>query len=163
MTFNSMNIEEFHDVWVFAEQRGGELMPAVFELISEGRRLADEMSCRLCAVLPGADVRHLTEKLGGYGADRVLVYEHELLKDYRTETYTEIIAQAVEAFKPEILLFGATNIGRDLAPRCAARLHTGLCADCTHLDVDTEGYKAFLRRESSMDVDNTNFVKSFLT
>ena len=157
MTFNSMNIEEFHDVWVFAEQRGGELMPAVFELISEGRRLADEMSCRLCAVLPGADVRHLTEKLGGYGADRVLVYEHELLKDYRTETYTEIIAQAVEAFKPEILLFGATNIGRDLAPRCAARLHTGLCADCTHLDVDTEGYKAFLRRESSMDVDNTNF------
>ena len=157
MTFNSMNIDEFHDVWVFAEQRNGELMPAVFELISEGRRLADEKGCRLCALLPGYDVKHLCTQLGGYGADRVLVYEHELLKDYRTETYTAVIAQAVEEFKPEVLLFGATNIGRDLAPRCAARLHTGLCADCTHLDVDTDGYKEFLRKESSLDVDKTNF------
>ena len=157
MTFNSMNLDEFHDVWVFAEQRQGELMPAVLELISEGRKLADELHCELHAVLPGHDVDSLAVTLGGYGADKVLIYDHELLKNYRTETYTEVIAQAVETFKPEILLFVASNIGRDLAPRCAARLHTGLCADCTHLDVDLGGYIDFLRKESSVDVDNTSF------
>ena len=152
-----MNIDEFRDVWVFAEQRQGELTPAVLELISEGRKLADELHCQLKAVLPGEHVEHLVQKLGGYGADEVLVYEHPLLRDYRTETYTEVIAQAVETFKPEILLFAASNIGRDLAPRCAARLHTGLCADCTHLDVDLNNYIEFLRKESSLDTENTSF------
>ncbi len=152
-----MNTEEFRDVWVFAEQRDGVLLPAVTELISEGRKLADELGCGLYAVLPGEKVTHLCRELGGYGADGVLVYEHPLLKDYRTETYTHVIAAAVEQYRPEILLFVASNIGRDLAPRCAARLHTGLCADCTHLDVDPDGYRAFLRKESSLDVENTNF------
>ena len=85
------------------------------------------------------------------------VYNSPLLKDYTTDAYTKVITEAVEELKPEILLFGASNIGRDLDPRCAARLHTGLCADCTHLDMDLNGYVNFLRTGFSLDVDNMNF------
>ena len=85
------------------------------------------------------------------------VYNSPLLKDYTTDAYTKVITEAVEELKPEILLFGASNIGLDLDPRCAARLHTGLCADCTHLDMDLNGYVNFLRTGFSLDVDNMNF------
>ena len=77
-------------------------------------------------------------------------YTHLLLKDFTTDAYTKVIVEAVEELKPEVLLFGASNIGRDLAPRCAARLHTGLCADCTHLDIDMPNYKGFLREASTL-------------
>ena len=142
--FKNTVLEDFKNVWVFCEQRQGVLMPTDFELISEGRKLADELGVKLCGLLLGDKVEHLAKDLAGYGADEIIVCEHELLKDYTTDAYTAVICQVVEELKPEIMLFGATNIGRDLGPRCAARLHTGLCADCTHLDVDLNGYIEFL-------------------
>ncbi len=157
MAFNSADIAAFKNVWVFCEQRQGEMMPTTFELISEGRKLADELGVQLCGILLGDNVDGIAKELGGYGADKVYVYNSPLLKDYTTDAYTKVIVDAVEEIKPEVLLFGASNIGRDLAPRCAGRLHTGLCADCTHLDIDLEGYKNFLRTGSAMDVDNMNF------
>ena len=155
--FNSADIGAFKDVWVFCEQRQGRMMPTTFELVSEGRKLADELGVKLCGILLGDGVDGIAPELGGYGADKVYVYNSPLLKDYTTDAYTKVVVDAVRDLKPEILLFGASNIGRDLAPRCAARLHTGLCADCTHLDVDLNGYIEFLRTGSSLDVDNTSF------
>ena len=154
---NLIKIEDAKGVWVFCEQREGKLMPTVLELLSEGRKLADELQCELCGVLLGEDVAHLTEEIGGYGADRVLLCETPLLKNYTTDAYTKVIADLVLEQKPEIFLIGATNIGRDLGPRLAARLHTGLTADCTHLDVDVAKYKEFLRTSSTIDVDHTVF------
>ncbi len=156
--YDSMKIDEFKNVWVFCEQRQGKMMPTTFELISEGRRLADELGVKLCGLLLGDDVDGIASDLGGYGADMVYVYNSKLLKDYTTDAYAKVICDAVQEFKPEVLIFGASNIGRDIAPRCAARLHTGLCADCTHLDIDLDGYINFLRTASSLDVDNTDFT-----
>ena len=150
MAFNSADTAAFKNVWVFCEQRQGKMMPTTFELISEGRKLADELGVELCGILLGDNVDGIAKELGGYGADKVYVYNSPLLKDYTTDGYTKVITDAVEEIKPEILLFGASNIGRDLAPRCAARLHTGLCADCTHLDIDMPIYKNFLREASTL-------------
>ena len=157
MAYNSAEIADFRNVWVFCEQRQGKMMPTTFELISEGRKLADELGVELCGILLGDDVDGIAAELGGYGADRVYIYNSPLLKYYTTDAYTKIITDAVQEFKPEIMIYGASNLGRDLAPRCAARLHTGLCADCTHLDVDLGGYVEFLRTGSNLDVDNTKF------
>ena len=156
-TFVNTDPTAFKGVWVFCEQREGKLMPTDFELISEGRKLADDLGVELCGLLLGDKVEGLAKELGGYGADRIIVCEHPLLKDYTTEAYTKVICDVVMEKKPEIMLIGATNIGRDLGPRCAATLHTGLTADCTHLDVDVEKYKAFLKTTSTMDVDNMKF------
>ena len=150
MAFNNTDLAAFKDVWVFCEQRQGALMPTDFELISEGRRLANELGVNLCGLLLGDYVAGLAKELGGYGADNVIVCEHPLLKDYTTDAYTKVICDVIEEMKPEAFLIGATNIGRDLAPRCAARLHTGLCADCTHLDVDMGIYKGFLKEASTL-------------
>ena len=150
MAFNSADTAAFKNVWVFCEQRQGKMMPTTFELISEGRKLADELGVELCGILLGDNVDGIAKELGGYGADKVYVYNSPLLKDYTTDAYTKVITDAVEEIKPEILLFGASNIGRDLAPRCAARLHTGLCADCTHPDIDMPIYKNFLREASTL-------------
>ena len=150
MAFNSADTAAFKNVWVFCEQRQGKMMPTTFELISEGRKLADELGVELCGILLGDNVDGIAKEPGGYGADKVYVYNSPLLKDYTTDAYTKVITDAVEEIKPEILLFGASNIGRDLAPRCAARLHTGLCADCTHLDIDMPIYKNFLREASTL-------------
>ena len=148
--FNNTDLAAFKDVWVFCEQRQGKLMPTDFELISEGRRLADELGVKLCGLLLGDKVEGLAAELAGYGADEIIVCDHPLLKDYTTDAYASVICQVVEELKPEVVLIGATNIGRDLGPRCAARLHTGLCADCTHLDVDVDIYKDFLREASTL-------------
>ena len=156
-TYNSADIAAFKDVWVFCEQRQGVMMPTSYELISEGRKLADELGVNLCGLLVGDNVEGLVKDLGGYGADKVYLCESPLLKDYTTDAYAKVVSDAVQAYKPEIMLFGASNIGRDLAPRCAARLHTGLCADCTHLDVDVAKYVEFLRESSTLDVDGTNW------
>ena len=150
MAFNSADIGAFKNVWVFCEQRQGEMMPTTFELISEGRKLADELGVELCGILLGDNVDGIAAELGNYGADKVYVYNSPLLKDFTTDGYTKVIVEAVEELKPEVLLFGASNIGRDLAPRCAARLHTGLCADCTHLDIDMPNYKGFLKEASTL-------------
>ena len=153
MAFNSADTAAFKNVWVFCEQRQGVMMPTTFELISEGRKLADELGVELCGILLGDNVDGIANELGGYGADKVYVYNSPLLKDFTTDAYTKVIAEAVEEFKPEVLVFGASNIGRDLAPRCAARLHTGLCADCTHLDIDMPNYKGFLKEVSTLPAD----------
>ena len=159
MAFDSKDTAAFKDVWVFCEQRDGEIMSISHQLLSEGRKLADDLGANLCGVLLGKGISEEDAKtLGGYGADIVYNIDHDLLKVYTTDAYTKAICDIVEEKKPEIVLFGATNIGRDLAPRCAARLHTGLTADCTHLDVDVEKYKAFLKTTSTIDVDNTEFM-----
>ncbi|MDR3729067.1 MAG: electron transfer flavoprotein subunit alpha/FixB family protein [Oscillospiraceae bacterium] len=153
MAFNNTDLAAFKDVWVFCEQREGKLMPTDFELISEGRRLADELGVNLCGLLLGDNVEGIAKELGGYGADKVYVCDHPLLKTYTTDAYAKVICDVIEDLKPEAFLIGATNIGRDLGPRCAARLHTGLCADCTHLDVDMGIYKDFLREASTLPED----------
>ena len=153
MAFNSADIGAFKNVWVFCEQRQGVMMPTTFELISEGRKLADELGVELCGILLGDNVDGIANELGGYGADKVYVYNSPLLKEFTTDAYTKVIVEAVEEFKPEVLVFGASNIGRDLAPRCAARLHTGLCADCTHLDIDMPNYKGFLKEVSTLPAE----------
>ena len=161
-TFNSAATAEFNGgVWVFCEQRQGEMMTTSYELISEGRKLANELGTKLYGILLGDQVEGLAKELGGYGADGVYVCENELLKFYTTDAYTKVICDVVEQYKPEIMLIGATNIGRDLGPRVAARLHTGLCADCTHLDIDVANYQDFLRSASTLPearVTATNFA-----
>lgn len=154
MAYNSMDISAFKDVWVFCEQREGKLMPTDFELISEGRKLADELGSKLCGLLLGEKVESCCRELAGYGADKVILCEHPLLKNYTTDAYAKVVCDAVRLYKPEVLLIGASTIGRDLGPRCAARLHTGLCADCTHLDVDVPRYLEFLKENSTLDVAN---------
>ncbi len=149
--FDSSAIQEFKGgVWVFCEQRQGSMMPTSYELISEGRKLADELGTKLYGILLGEGIEGIAKELGGYGADGVYVCDHPLLKNYTTDGYTKVICDVIEEYKPEIMLIGATNIGRDLGPRCAARLHTGLCADCTHLDVDMGIYKDFLKANSTL-------------
>ncbi len=150
-TFNSSDVAAFKGgVWVFCEQRQGSMMPTSYELISEGRKLADELGVKLYGILLGDGIEGIAKDLGGYGADGVYVCDHPMLKEYTTDGYTKVICDVIEEYKPEIMLIGATNIGRDLGPRCAARLHTGLCADCTHLDVDMGIYKDFLKENSTL-------------
>lgn len=158
MTFNSAEIQDFKDIWVFCEQREGKLMNTDFELISEGRKLADERGAKLVGILlGGADIAEAAKELGGYGADQVIVAAAPELEVYTTDAYTKVICDVVMERKPEVLLIGASNIGRDLGPRVAARLHTGLTADCTHLDIDMEKYVQYLRESSTIDVDSVKF------
>ena len=159
--YNFTDTAAFHGVWVFCEQRDGVLQSISYQLLSEGRKLANDLGVELCAVVMGSEVPEAYLKaLGGYGADRVYYCNDPLLKNYTTDAYTKVLCDLVVNKKPEIVLIGATNLGRDLGPRCAARLHTGLTADCTHLDVDVEKYKAFLKTTSNIDVDNTKFEEN---
>ena len=159
--FNSKDTGAFKGVWVFCEQREGVIMSTSYQLLSEGRKLANDLGVELAGVVLGHNVKEeYLKALGGYGADKVYYCDHELLNVYTTDAYTKVICDLVEEKKPEIFLIGATNIGRDLGPRCAARLHTGLTADCTHLDVDVAKYKEFLKTTSTIDVDNTVFEEN---
>ena len=115
-TFMNTDPKAFSGVWVFCEQRQGVMMPTTFELISEGRKLADELGVQLSGILLGDNVDGIAAELGGYGADKVYVYNSPLLKDYTTDAYTKVITDAVHEFKLEILLFGASHIGRSGAP-----------------------------------------------
>jgi electron transfer flavoprotein alpha subunit len=158
--FNNTDLAAFKDVWVFCEQRDGKLMPTDFELVSEGRKLADALGVQLVGVLLGDKVEGIAKELGGYGADKVLVCESPLLKYYTTDAYAKVICDLIEDKKPEAFLIGASNIGRDLGPRCAARLHTGLCADCTHLDVDMGVYTDFLKEASTLPAERIDATKA---
>ena len=106
------SIDDYKGVWVFAEQRDGVLMNTVFELLGEGRKLADKLNTELSAILLGSSVSNLCNELGAYGADRVILCESELLKDYNTEAYAKVIVDVINDRKPAVLLIGATNIGR---------------------------------------------------
>lgn len=141
-----VDVELYRGVWVFAEQRDGELLNVAIELVGEGRKIADALETELTAVLLGKDVDNLGEKLVKYGADNVLYADHPLLNVYTTDGYTKIIYDLIKERKPEIMLIGATNIGRDLGPRISARVHTGLTADCTKLDVDLENRRLMQTR-----------------
>jgi len=151
--FKNTDVSAFNGVWVFCEQRGGILDTTSFELLSEGCKLADDLGTELCGLLLGDNVKDLAKELGGYGADKVYVCQSPLLEPYMTDAYAKVICDIVAEKKPDVFLLGATNIGRDLGPRCAARLHTGLTADCTHLDIDMTKYLDFLRETSTMDID----------
>lgn len=135
------DINQYKDIWVFAEQRQGKITPVVIELLGEGRKLADTKGIKLNAILLGKDVNCLAEELIAYGAETVYVADDPLLENFTTDGYTKVIVDAVNEIKPEIVLIGATNIGRDLAPRIASRLNTGLTADCTKLEIDPEDGK----------------------
>lgn len=134
-----MNLEQYKGVWVFAEQRDGELQKVSLELLGEGKKLANKLGVKLTALLLGNNVGNLADVLSYHGADQVLLVEDEALANYTTDGYTKVICELVEERKPEIIFIGATFIGRDLGPRVAARLNTGLTADCTSLDIDEEG------------------------
>ena len=133
-----MNIADYKGVWVFAEQREGELQKVSLELLGEGRRQADKLGVKLTALLLGDNVAHLADELAKHGADEVLVAEDKNLAHYTTDAYTKVICDLANERKPGILFVGATFIGRDLGPRIAARLTTGLTADCTSIDVEVE-------------------------
>ena len=123
-----MNISEYKGVFVFAQQVDGIVGGIAFELVGEGKKLANDLGVDVTAILIGSDIKDQAERLGAYGADRVIVVDDPALKDYRTEPYTHAMASVIKEFKPEIVLIGATAIGRDLGPRLAARIHTGLTA-----------------------------------
>jgi len=123
------------DVWVVAEQNDGQLHDVGLELLSKGRQLADTLGVRLTAVLLGARVAGGAQRLIQSGADRVLVAEHPLLDHYQTNPYAKVVARLAQEHRPQIVIFGATPVGRDLAPRVASALRAGLTADCTDLEI----------------------------
>ena len=133
-----MNIADYRGVWVFAEQREGELQKVSLELLGEGRRIADELGVKLTALLLGNNIEALAKTLAEHGADEVLVADDKNLEHYTTDAYTKVICDLANERKPGILFVGATFIGRDLGPRIAARLSTGLTADCTSIEVEVE-------------------------
>lgn len=130
-----MDKTQYKGIQVFAEQREGVVQNVAFELLGKARELADGIDEKVTAVLLGHNVKGLAEQLIHAGADEVLVVDNELLKDYLTEPYAQAVAHIIRTYQPEIFLLGATTIGRDLGPRLSARLHTGLTADCTSLEI----------------------------
>lgn len=140
-----VDINEYKDIWIFAEQRDNKLMHIAFELLGEGHRLSRKINRKVKAVLLGSNVKDLSEELIKAGADEVYVIDDEKLKDYNTDMYTECLSNLIDSEKPEIFLFGASHIGRDLAPRISARVNTGLTADCTNLDIDHESDNRLLQ------------------
>ena len=132
---NNMALEEYKGVFVFAQQVDNKLNGIALELVGKGKDLAKDLGTEVTAVLIGSDVMSLTKELAEYGADRIIVVDDPELKEYRTEPYAHALAEVIKKYKPEIMLVGATAIGRDLGPRVSARIHTGLTADCTQLEI----------------------------
>ena len=132
---NKMSLEEYKGVFVFAQQVDNVLDGVAFELLGKGKDLAKDLGTDVTAVLIGSGVKGLADQLAEYGADKVIVVDDPELKDYRTEPYAHALASVINEFKPEIMLVGATAIGRDLGPTVSARVKTGLTADCTSLEI----------------------------
>lgn len=130
-----MNLEEYKGVYVFAQQVDNEISSIAFELLGKAKDLAKDLNTDVTAVLLGSGVKDLADKLAEYGADKVIVVDDPELKVYRTEPYAHALASVINKYKPEIVLVGATAIGRDLGPRVSARVATGLTADCTILEI----------------------------
>jgi len=133
-------IKEYRGVWVFVEHTEGEPATVSWELLGEGAKLAKTLGVSLCSVVIGDKVEHLCQESFAYGASIVYLLDSPVFHYYRTETYYKAICYLVKKYKPEILLMGATGLGRDLAGAVATKLNTGLTADCTGLDVDDKGY-----------------------
>ncbi|MBO6207211.1 MAG: electron transfer flavoprotein subunit alpha/FixB family protein [Lachnospiraceae bacterium] len=130
-----MALEDYKGVYVYAQQVDNEISPIAFELLGKAKDLAAPLATQVTAVLIGSGVKGLADRLAEYGADRVIVVDDPELKDYRTEPYAHALASVINEYKPEIMLVGATAIGRDLGPTVSARVATGLTADCTQLDI----------------------------
>jgi len=134
-------VPDFSDrkgVWVFAEQREGKLARVSLELLGKAQELAGQLGEEVSALLLGSQVSAMTDTLIKHGAEKVFLVEHSALKDYRTIAYTEVVEELVKRYRPNILLMGATHLGRDLAPRVSRRVGVGLTADCTELTIDPE-------------------------
>ena len=125
-------------VFVIAEQRDGKIMKVSYELVGKARELADDLGQDVVAVLMGSGVEAVAGDLAKAGADKVIVVDDPMLAEYVTEPYAKAVTAVIKANDPEIVIFGASSIGRDLAPRVSARIHTGLTADCTKLEIDPE-------------------------
>lgn len=132
------DISQYKNVWVYAEQRHGKIAPVVFELLNEGKRLAEQLSTSLSAVLIGYKVEDLAKELIYHGCQKVFVVDDFFFKDFLDETYSFALAELINEEKPEIVLIGATNIGRSFAPRVAAKIETGLTADCTGFEIEPQ-------------------------
>ena len=130
-----MGLEEYKGVYIYAQQIDNELSPIAFELIGKAKELAADLGTEVTAVLLGSNVKGLTTELGEYGADKVIVVDNPVLETYRTEPYAQALAAVINEYKPDIMLVGATAIGRDLGPTVSARVKTGLTADCTVLEI----------------------------
>ena len=130
-----MNLEEYKGVYVFAQQVDNEISGIAYELLGKGKELAASLETEVVAVLIGYQVKDLADKLAEYGADKVIVVDDPELKVYRTEPYAHALSSVINQYKPEIVLVGATAIGRDLGPTVSARVATGLTADCTVLEI----------------------------
>ncbi|MBQ8085127.1 MAG: electron transfer flavoprotein subunit alpha/FixB family protein, partial [Lachnospiraceae bacterium] len=135
MELTNEQIAEYKGVYVYAQQVDNEISSIAFELLGKAKELAAVLSTDVTAVLIGSGVKELADQLAEYGADKVIVVDDPELKDYRTEPYTHALASVINEYKPDIMLVGATAIGRDLGPRVSARVHTGLTADCTQLEI----------------------------
>ena len=131
----NINLEDYKGVYVFAQQVDNELSGIAFELLGEAGRLAKPLNTEVTAVLLGSNVGNLVDQLAEYGADKVIVVDNPELETYRTEPYAQALTAVINEFKPEIMLVGATAIGRDLGPTVSARVATGLTADCTVLEI----------------------------
>lgn len=134
------DISNYQGVWVFVEQYQGRIKPVSLELLGKAKDLASKLNQELVAVLVGDKISHLIKDLTPYEVHRIYLVENEVLKRYTTDAYNQTLVSLIYQYKPNILLIGATNTGRDLAPRVAARLRVGLTADCTDLDITEEGY-----------------------
>ncbi|GKX31235.1 electron transfer flavoprotein subunit alpha/FixB family protein [Vallitalea longa] len=141
-----MNSKEYKGVFVFIEQRECKISKVSLELLGKGRELADNLNEELIAVLIGYNMIDSTKELIYYGADKVFYAENRIFEVYMTEPYAKAMTSIIYDKKPEIVLFGATAIGRDLAPRISARIHTGLTADCTSLEIDEESNNLLMTR-----------------
>ncbi|MDR0994377.1 MAG: electron transfer flavoprotein subunit alpha [Verrucomicrobiota bacterium] len=137
-TAPDLEVDAWRGVWVFAEQRAGKLQDVAFELLGEGRVLADRLGVELCAVLLGEKVKDLAPALFEHGADKVYLVDHPALAHYTAEPYAEAMTALIRRYKPEILLAGATSMGRGFIAKVAIQVGTGLTADCTGLDIDPE-------------------------
>ena len=140
------------DIFVIVEQRNGVVQKVTKELIGESVKLAGDLGEEVVAVLMGYNIKGKAEQLIHYGASKVLVLDHPVLENYTTEPYVKGIVSVINQFDPNIVLFGASSIGRDMAPRVAGRVHTGLTADCTRLDVKVENYQQYLLTSTSMSL-----------
>ncbi|PKK91658.1 MAG: electron transfer flavoprotein subunit alpha [Candidatus Wallbacteria bacterium HGW-Wallbacteria-1] len=141
-----VDITAFSGVWVFCETFDGHLKPVATELLGKGRNLADSLGVQLTALLVGSGIRVQAEKAIAFGADRVFCVDDEKLSTYTTSPFAHVVSDLIERHSPEIVLFGATHLGRDLAPRVANRVRTGLTADCTALEIDMEGRRLMQTR-----------------
>ncbi len=134
-----VDLEAYRGVWIVAEQKRGEIQSVTYELLGEGRKLAESRNSELCAILIGSEITDKARELIQRGADKVFVADQPFYVEYQDEPYARVLCRLINRHKPEIVLCGATAIGRSLIPRVAVQVRTGLTADCTGLEIGENG------------------------